>query len=112
MYAIDVISEFSVNPIPEPDTTLEALLRQTEEHDTTLTLTTSRRGLVNQINTEAVAETLEITAQHPRLLGCGHARSPVLSELAGRSEGLCGGGLRGDPIRAGAAELEPGDAGL
>ena len=37
MYAIDFISEFSVNRIPEPDTTLEALLRQTEEHDTTLT---------------------------------------------------------------------------
>ncbi len=71
MYAIDFISEFSVNPIPEPDTTLEALLRQTEEHDTTLTLTTSRRGLVNQVNPEAVAETLEITAQHPRLLGVG-----------------------------------------
>ena len=71
MYAIDFISEFSVNPIPEPDTTLEALLRQTEEHDTTLTLTTSRRGLVNQINPEAVAETLAITAEHPRLLAVG-----------------------------------------
>ncbi len=71
MYAIDFISEFSVNQIPEPDTTLEALLSQTEEHDTTLTLTTSRRGLVNQINTEAVAETLEVTAKHPRLLAVG-----------------------------------------
>lgn len=30
MYAIDFISEFSVNQIPEPDTTLEALLSQTE----------------------------------------------------------------------------------
>ena len=71
MYAIDIISEFSVNPIPEPDTTLESLLRQTQEHDTTLTLTTSRRGLVNQINPEAVAETLAITAEHPRLLAVG-----------------------------------------
>ena len=71
MYAIDFISEFSVNPIPEPDTTLEALLRQTEAHDTTLTLTTSRRGLVNQVNPEAVAETLAVTAEHPRLLAVG-----------------------------------------
>ena len=71
MYAIDFISEFSVNQIPEPDTTLEALLRQTEEHDTTLTLTTSRRGLVNQVNPEAVAETLDVTANHPRLLAVG-----------------------------------------
>ena len=71
MYAIDFISEFSVNRIPEPDTTLEALLRQSEEHDTTLTLTTSRRGLVNQINPEAVAETLAVTAEHPRLLPVG-----------------------------------------
>lgn len=71
MYAIDFISEFSVNPIPEPDTTLEALLRQSEQHNTTLTLTTSRRGLVNQVNTEAVEETLAVTAKHPRLLPVG-----------------------------------------
>ncbi len=71
MYAIDFISEFSVNPIPEPDTTLAALLRQSERHDTTLTLTTSRRGLVNQVNPEAVAETLAVTAEHPRLLPVG-----------------------------------------
>ena len=34
-------------------------------------MTTSRRGLVNQINPEAVAETLAITAEHPRLLAVG-----------------------------------------
>lgn len=71
MYAIDFISEFSVNPIPEPDITLDALLKQTAAHNTTLTLTTSRRGLVNQVNSEAVAETLAVTAQHPRLLPVG-----------------------------------------
>ena len=71
MYAIDFISEFSVDPIPEPDTTLTALLTQTARHNTTLTLTTSRRGLVNQVNHEAIAETLDIVAKHPRLLPVG-----------------------------------------
>ncbi|MBV7339914.1 amidohydrolase [Chloroflexi bacterium TSY] len=71
MYAIDFISQFSVAPIPEPDTTLAELLKQTEAHNTTLTLTTSRRGLVNQVNTEAVEETIDVAAQHPRLLPVG-----------------------------------------
>lgn len=71
MYAIDFISEFSVDTIPEPDTTLAHLLKQTGFHNTTLTLTTSRRGLLNQVNSEAVAETIEVVAQHPRLLPVG-----------------------------------------
>ncbi|MEM7131017.1 MAG: amidohydrolase family protein [Chloroflexota bacterium] len=71
MYAIDFISEFSVDPIPEPDTTLTELLKQTETHNTTLTITTSRRGLVNQVNSEAIAETIEVVARHPRLLPVG-----------------------------------------
>jgi predicted TIM-barrel fold metal-dependent hydrolase len=71
MYAIDFISDFTVNTIAEPDTTLAELLRQTSRHNTTLTLTTSRRGLVNQVNHEAIAETLAVVAQHPRLLPVG-----------------------------------------
>lgn len=71
MYAIDFISSFSVDPIAEPDTTLAQLLSQTAAHNTTLTLTTSKRGLVNQVNHEAIAETLAITQQHPRLLPVG-----------------------------------------
>ena len=60
MYAIDFISEFSVDPLAEPDTTLAQLLQQTEKHNTTLTLTTSKRGLANQVNHEAITETLEV----------------------------------------------------
>ncbi len=71
MYAIDFISDFSVDPIAEPDTTLAQLLHQTEKHQTTLTLTTSKRGLANQVNHEAVAETIEVTRQHARLLPVG-----------------------------------------
>ena len=71
MYAIDFISDFSVDPIAEPDTTLAQLLQQTEKHNTTLTLTTSKRGLMNQVPKEAIAETLEIVQQHPRLLPVG-----------------------------------------
>lgn len=71
MYAIDFISAFSVDPIAEPDTTLAKLLQQTEQHATTLTLTTSKRGLANQVNYEAIAETLEVVRQHPRLLPVG-----------------------------------------
>ena len=71
MYAIDFISDFSVDPIAEPDTTLSQLLQQTEKHNTTLTLTTSKRGLANQVNHEAIAETLEVVTQHPRLLPVG-----------------------------------------
>lgn len=71
MYAIDFISDFSVDRLAEPDTTLAQLLTQTEAHNTTLTLTTSKRGLMNQVNKEAIAETLAIVAQHPRLLPVG-----------------------------------------
>ncbi|MSP12803.1 MAG: hypothetical protein EXR62_07580 [Chloroflexi bacterium] len=72
MIAIDFISDFSVNPIPEPDTSLALLLAQTEKHHTTLTLTTSRRGMANQnLNSEGLAETLAVTAHHPRLLPVG-----------------------------------------
>ncbi len=71
MYAIDFISSFSVNRLAEPDTTLAQLLTQTEAHNTTLTLTTSKRGLANQVNKEAIAETLATVAQHPRLLAVG-----------------------------------------
>ena len=71
MYAIDFISEFSVDPLAEPDTTLAQLLQQTEKHNTTLTLTTSKRGLANQVNHEAITETLEVVGQHPRLLPVG-----------------------------------------
>ena len=71
MYAIDFISDFSVDPIAEPDTTLAQLLQQTEKHNTTLTLTTSKRGLMNQVPKEAIAETLAIVKQHPRLLPVG-----------------------------------------
>ena len=59
MYAIDFIADFSVDPIAEPDTTLAQLLQQTEKHNTTLTLTTSKRGLMNQVPKEAIAETLD-----------------------------------------------------
>ncbi|MGB5047417.1 MAG: hypothetical protein WBO46_00670, partial [Caldilineaceae bacterium] len=71
MYAIDFISDFSVDPIAEPDTTLAQLLAQTEKHSTTLTLTASKRGLVNQIPKEANAETLAVAREHPRLLPVG-----------------------------------------
>jgi hypothetical protein len=71
MYAIDFISDFSVDAIAEPDTTLARLLQQTERHNTTLTLTTSKRGLANQVNHEAIAETIEVVARHPRLLPVG-----------------------------------------
>jgi len=71
MYAIDFISDFTVDPIAEPDTTLAQLLRATEKHNTTLTLTTSKRGLANQVNHEAIAETLAVVARHPRLLPVG-----------------------------------------
>ncbi|RIK26681.1 MAG: hypothetical protein DCC55_39835 [Chloroflexi bacterium] len=71
MYAIDFISDFSVDPIAEPDTTLAQLLQETAKHNTTLTLTTSKRGLANQVNHEAIAETLAVVRQHPRLLPVG-----------------------------------------
>ena len=71
MYAIDFISDFSVDPIAEPDTTLAQLLQQSEKHNTTLTLTTSKRGLMNQVPKEAIAETLAVVQQHPRLLPVG-----------------------------------------
>ena len=71
MIAVDFISEFSPNPIAEPNTSLAELLEQLEAHNTTLALTTSHRGLINQVNSEAIAETLKITAQHPRLLPVG-----------------------------------------
>lgn len=71
MYAIDFISDFSVGPIAEPDTTLALLLAQTEKHNTTVTLTTSKRGLMNQVPKEAIAETLEVVKQHARLLPVG-----------------------------------------
>lgn len=71
MYAIDFVSAFSIDAIAEPDTTLTQLLQQTEKHKTTLTLTTSKRGLANQVNYEAIAETLEVVRQHPRLLPVG-----------------------------------------
>ena len=68
MYAIDFISAFSVGPIAEPDTTLAQLLQQTEKHNTTLTLSASKRGLMNQVPKEANAETLAVVQEHPRLL--------------------------------------------
>lgn len=71
MYAIDFISAFSVGPIAEPDTTLAQLLEQTEKHNTTLTLSTSKRGLMNQVPKEANAETLAVVAEYPRLLPVG-----------------------------------------
>jgi predicted TIM-barrel fold metal-dependent hydrolase len=71
MYAIDLISDFSVDRLAEPDTTLAQLLEQTAAHNTTLTLTTSKRGLANQVNHEALAETLAVVGQHPRLLPVG-----------------------------------------
>lgn len=71
MYAIDFISDFTVDPVAEPDTTLAQLLHATETHNTTLTLTTSKRGLMNQVPKEAIAETLAVAATQPRLLPVG-----------------------------------------
>ncbi|MSP13062.1 MAG: hypothetical protein EXR62_08895 [Chloroflexi bacterium] len=71
MIAVDFISEFSTNHIPEPNTSLDELLQQIETHNITLALTASRRGLIYLFNGEAVAETLQVTSQHPRLLPVG-----------------------------------------
>ncbi len=71
MIAIDFSTDFSVGPIAEPDTALDSLLAQLERHQTTLALTTSRRGMVHQPNCEAVAETLHVTRDYPRLLPVG-----------------------------------------
>ena len=71
MIAIDFITAFSPNAIAEPNASLAELLGQLEAHNTTLALSTSRRGLINQVNSEAIAETLEATAKYPRLLPVG-----------------------------------------
>ena len=71
MIAVDFVTDFSPNPIAEPNTSNGELLRQLETHKITLALATSRRGLKNQVNGEAIVETLEETARHDRLLPVG-----------------------------------------
>ncbi len=71
MIAIDFVTSFSPNPIPEPDASLEELLEQLDAQKVTLALATSHRGLINQVNSEAIAETLEVVAKHRRLLPVG-----------------------------------------
>ena len=71
MIIVDFVTAFSPNAIAEPDSSLAKLLEQLEGQNTTLALATSRRGLINQVNSEAIAETIEVTARHPRLLPVG-----------------------------------------
>ena len=71
MIAVDFVTDFSPNPIAEPNTSSGELVRQLEIHKITLALATSRRGLKNQVNGEAIVETLEESARHDRLLPVG-----------------------------------------
>ena len=71
MIAVDFVTDFSPNTIAEPNTSVDELLGELETHRTTIALTTSRRGLKNQVNSESIVETLEETAQHDRLLRWG-----------------------------------------
>ena len=62
MILIDFVTAFSPHSIAEPDSSLAELLEQLDAQNTTLALATSRRGLLHQVNSEAIAETLEFTA--------------------------------------------------
>ena len=71
MILVDFITDFSPRPIAAPNTSLAELLGELDARNTTLALSTSRRGLLNQVNSEAIAETLDCSAGHPRLLPVG-----------------------------------------
>ena len=71
MIVVDFITDFSPYPIAAPNTSLTELLEDLDARNTTLALSTSRRGLLNQVNSEAIAETLDCSARHPRLLPVG-----------------------------------------
>ena len=71
MIAIDFITDFSPNVVAAPNTSRAELLQQLESHRITLALATSRRGLQNQVNREAIEETLEGTIDCDRLLPVG-----------------------------------------
>ncbi len=71
MILVDFVTAFSPHPIAEPDSSLAELLEQLDAQNTTLALATSRRGLLHQVNSEAIDETLEFTAKYPRLLPVG-----------------------------------------
>ncbi len=71
MLAIDFATDFAARPIAEFDSSLDRLLAQLEQSQTTLALATSRRAMVHQPACEAIAETLAVAAAHPRLLPVG-----------------------------------------
>ena len=71
MIAIDFTTDFSPDPIAQRNTSKDELLSEMEAHKVTLALATSRRGLKNQVNGEAVAETLAETIDNDRLLPVG-----------------------------------------
>jgi predicted TIM-barrel fold metal-dependent hydrolase len=68
---VDFVTSFSPHSIAESNASLAELLEQLDAQNTTLALATSRRGLINQVNSEAIAETLDYTAPYPRLLPVG-----------------------------------------